>query len=108
MRSLFLKKLQFQVCNNGEDRDDEEEGKEENTLEAGGALGLRADISTLCLDSQVVFFIGRLAGCLTHSALDPDPDPDPHSHSQPGALSYHNILLLLCNDCNITLFFSPF
>jgi len=41
-----------EVCNNGEDRDDEEEGKEENTLEAGGALGLRADISTLCLDSQ--------------------------------------------------------
>ena len=39
-----------QVCNNG---DNEEEGKEENTLEAGGALGLRADISTLCLDSQV-------------------------------------------------------
>jgi len=38
-----------EVCNNG---DNEEEGKEENTLEAGGALGLRADISTLCLDSQ--------------------------------------------------------
>merc|ERR1712130_288480 len=40
-----------EVCNNGNDRD--EERKEENTLEAGrGAVGLRADISTLCLDSQ--------------------------------------------------------
>ena len=43
--------LQFQVCNTGNSK--EEEAEEENTLEAGGALGLRADISTLCLDSQV-------------------------------------------------------
>merc|ERR1711981_1161071 len=38
-----------EVCANG---DKDEEVNEENTLEAGGALGLRADISNLCLDSQ--------------------------------------------------------
>lgn len=38
-----------EVCANG---DTDEEVNEENTLEAGGALGLRADISNLCLDSQ--------------------------------------------------------
>merc|ERR1712130_493915 len=38
-----------EVCAN---RDNVEEATEENTLEAGGALGLRADISNLCLDSQ--------------------------------------------------------
>jgi len=38
-----------EVCSNG---DKNEEEKEENNLEAGGALGLRTDISNLCLDSQ--------------------------------------------------------
>merc|ERR1712130_830854 len=38
-----------EVCAN---RDNDEEEIEENTLEGGGALGLRADISNLCLDSQ--------------------------------------------------------
>ena len=49
------------MCANG-DKDEEE--KEENTLEGegalGGALGLRADISDLCLDSQVVLNIINL------------------------------------------------
>merc|ERR1712130_954058 len=38
-----------EVCAN---RDNDEEEIEENTLEGGGALGLRVDISNLCLDSQ--------------------------------------------------------
>jgi len=38
-----------EVCSNG---DKNEEEKEENNLETGGALGLRTDISNLCLDSQ--------------------------------------------------------
>ena len=41
----------MQVCNNSAQEEDEEEDTEENSLK--GALGLRADISTLCLDSQV-------------------------------------------------------
>jgi len=39
-----------EVCTNGAQEEDEEEDTEENSLK--GALGLRADISTLCLDSQ--------------------------------------------------------
>merc|ERR1711936_891093 len=39
-----------EVCNNSDQEEDEEEDTEENSLK--GALGLRADISTLCLDSQ--------------------------------------------------------
>merc|ERR1712088_989464 len=38
-----------EVCSNV---DKNEEEKEENNLETGGALGLRTDISNLCLDSQ--------------------------------------------------------
>ena len=50
MQHLFLRNS-YQVCSNG---DKNEEEKEENNLETGGALGLRTDISNLCLDSQVL------------------------------------------------------